>query len=96
MQGYQNTFTLGPKAGKVLFGTPTCTPLTFQGGTVPNTRVVRGTSYTLTCDYGAVVETILAYSGGNASRLVIGALINASLEPRHSSAVRSRQQLDLH
>jgi hypothetical protein len=66
IQGYDNTFTLGPKAGKVLFGTPTCTPLTFHGGTVPTTGVVRGGSYTLTCDYGAVVDTILAYWGGNA------------------------------
>jgi FG-GAP-like repeat len=66
MQDNQNTFTLGPKVGKVLFGTPSCNPLTFQGGAVPTTPVARGGSYSLTCNYGAVVDTILAYSGGNA------------------------------
>jgi hypothetical protein len=66
MQGNQNTFTLGAKAGKLLFGAPSCTALAFQGGMVPSTPVARGGSYTLTCNYGAVVNTILAYSGGNA------------------------------
>jgi hypothetical protein len=66
IQGNQNAFTLGAKAGKLLFGEPPCTPLTFQGGTVPTTPVARGGSYSLTCNYGAVVNTILAYSGGNA------------------------------
>jgi hypothetical protein len=36
------------------------------GAVIVNPPVARGGSYTLTCNYGAVVNTILAYSGGDA------------------------------
>ena len=83
------------RRGKALFGTPTCTPLTFHGGTVPTTGVVRGGSYTLTCDYGAVVDTILAYWGGNAFSAWSSVHLSTLLWDRGTVQLSGRDRPDL-